>query len=149
MLQPPIAVPTHDILPSGPLGDGICATTTACRSGSSGCVLRRTQVLVLALATNSKVDRHHATGARPVRACWGDSSDSGCSSRMIAFAILDLSITSRILGVDLVGSRRIWPAHVGCLVGPDGSRRNQKDRLDDQTDDQSASDKESDGKASK
>jgi hypothetical protein len=28
-----------------------------------------------------------------------------------------------MLGVDLDGSRRIWPAHVGCLVGPDGSRR--------------------------
>ena len=38
------------------------------------------------------------------------------------------------------GSRRIQPAHVGCPVGPDGSRRIQKDRLDDQTDDQGASD---------
>ena len=35
----------------------------------------------------------------------------------------DLPITRRMLGVDLVGSRRISPAHVGCLVGPDGSRR--------------------------
>jgi uncharacterized glyoxalase superfamily protein PhnB len=41
-------------------------------------------------------------------------------------------ITRRMLGVDLVGSRRIQPAHVECLVGPDGSRRIQKDRLDDQ-----------------
>jgi hypothetical protein len=48
-----------------------------------------------------------------------------------------------MLGVDLVGSRRIWPAHVGCLVGPDGSCRIQKDRLDDQ----GASDTTSDGKA--
>jgi hypothetical protein len=47
------------------------------------------------------------------------------------------SDTSRMLGVGLVGSRRIWPAHVGCLVGLDGSCRMQKDRLDDQTDDQS------------
>jgi hypothetical protein len=51
-----------------------------------------------------------------------------------------------MLGVDLDGSRRIEPAQVGCRVGPDGSRRIQKDRLDDQTDDQGASDAESDGK---
>ena len=53
----------------------------------------------------------------------------------------DLPITRRMLGVDLDGSRRIEPAHVGCLVGPDGSRRIQKDRLDDQTDDQGLSDR--------
>jgi hypothetical protein len=53
-----------------------------------------------------------------------------------------------MLGVDLDGSRRIEPAHVGCLVGPDGSRRIQKDRLDDQTDDQEPSDR-IDAKASK
>jgi hypothetical protein len=47
-----------------------------------------------------------------------------------------------MLGVDLIGSRRIEPAHVGWLIGPDGSSRIQKDRLEDQTDDQSASDKE-------
>ena len=41
-------------------------------------------------------------------------------------------IRSLVLCVGLVGSRRIWPAHVGCLVGPDGSRRVQSDRLDDQ-----------------
>jgi hypothetical protein len=28
-----------------------------------------------------------------------------------------------MLGVDLDGSRRIWPDQVGCLVGPDGSWR--------------------------
>jgi hypothetical protein len=55
----------------------------------------------------------------------------------------DLPITSRMLRVDLDGSRRIEPAHVGWPVGPDGSRRIQTDRLDDQ----SASDEESDGKA--
>src|SRR5918995_5439055 len=27
-----------------------------------------------------------------------------------------------VLYVDLVGSNRIWPAHVDCLVDPDGSR---------------------------
>jgi hypothetical protein len=37
---------------------------------------------------------------------------------------------------------------VGCVVGPDGSRRIEKDRLDDQMDDQGASDTESDAKAS-
>ena len=61
----------------------------------------------------------------------------------------DLPITRRMLGVDPVGSRRISAAHVECRVGLDGSRRIQKDRLDDQTDDQGASDKESDAKASR
>jgi hypothetical protein len=37
-----------------------------------------------------------------------------------------------VLSVDLVGSRRIWPAHVGWVVYPDGSRRIPSDRLDDQ-----------------
>jgi len=60
----------------------------------------------------------------------------------------DLPITRRMLGVDLDGSRRIQPAHVGRLVDPDGLRRLQKDRLDDQTDDQVPSDTKSDGKAS-
>jgi hypothetical protein len=45
-------------------------------------------------------------------------------------------IRSLVLCVDLVGSRRIWPAHVGGLVDPDGSRRIPSDRLDDQPDDQ-------------
>ena len=44
----------------------------------------------------------------------------------------DLPITRRMLGVDLDGSRRIEPAHVGCPVGPDGSRGIQKDNRDDQ-----------------
>jgi hypothetical protein len=43
-----------------------------------------------------------------------------------------------VLCVDLVGSSRIWPAHVGCLVDPVGSRRIPSDRLDDQTDDQAS-----------
>ena len=54
-------------------------------------------------------------------------------------------MTSRMLGVDPVRSRRIEPAHVGCLVDSDGSRRLQTDRLDDQMDDQGASDRRSDG----
>jgi hypothetical protein len=53
-----------------------------------------------------------------------------------------------MLGVDLDGSRRIEAAHVGCLVGSDGSRRIQTDRLDDHRHDQGASDRTSDGKAS-
>jgi hypothetical protein len=41
-----------------------------------------------------------------------------------------------VLCVGLVGSRRICAGQVGCLVDPDGSRRLQSDRLDDQPDDQ-------------
>jgi hypothetical protein len=41
-----------------------------------------------------------------------------------------------MLDIDLDGSRRIWPAHVGCRVGPDRSRRIQTNRLDDHRDDQ-------------
>jgi hypothetical protein len=41
--------------------------------------------------------------------------------------------------VDLVGSRRIWPAHVGGLVDLEGSRRVLSDRVDDQADDQAVS----------
>jgi hypothetical protein len=48
----------------------------------------------------------------------------------------DRQIRRLVLYVGLVGSSRIWPAHVGGLVGPDGSRRILSDRLDDQTDDQ-------------
>jgi hypothetical protein len=47
-------------------------------------------------------------------------------------------IRSLVLYVGLVGSRRIWPAHVGRVVYPDGSRRILLDRLDDQTDDQAS-----------
>jgi hypothetical protein len=50
----------------------------------------------------------------------------------------NIQIRSLVLCVDLVGSRRIWPAHVGGLVDPDGSRRNPSDRLDDQPDDQAS-----------
>jgi hypothetical protein len=61
----------------------------------------------------------HAKGARV--------ASPTCSPRRVSNG--DLPITRRMLGVDLDGSRRIWAAHVGCLVGPDGSRRIQKDRL--------------------
>ena len=47
-------------------------------------------------------------------------------------------IRSLVLCVDLDGSRRIWPAHVGDLVDLVGSRRVQLDRLDDQPDDQAS-----------
>jgi hypothetical protein len=48
----------------------------------------------------------------------------------------DHQIRSLVLGVDLVGTRRIWPAHVECLVDLVGSRQIPSDRLDDQPDDQ-------------
>jgi hypothetical protein len=54
-----------------------------------------------------------------------------------------LPITRRMLGVDLERSTRIWPAHVGWPVCPDGSRRIQKDRLDDHWDGQGSSDRRS------
>jgi hypothetical protein len=43
-------------------------------------------------------------------------------------------IRSLVLRVGLVNSRRIWAAHVECLLGPYGSRRNPSSRLDDQAD---------------
>jgi hypothetical protein len=45
-------------------------------------------------------------------------------------------IRSLLLYVGLVGSSRIWAAHVGGVVDLDRSRRVPSDRLDDQTDDQ-------------
>jgi hypothetical protein len=48
----------------------------------------------------------------------------------------DRQIRSLVLYVDLVGSRRIWPAHVGRVVDRVGSNRTPSDRLDDQADDQ-------------
>jgi hypothetical protein len=66
----------------------------------------------------------------------------------VGFEPLDLPIASRMLDVDLDGSRRIWPAQVECLVAPDGSRWLQNDRLDDQRNDQVPSDRMSDGKTS-
>ena len=35
----------------------------------------------------------------------------------------NLPITRRMLGVELDGTRQIWPAQVGWPVGPDGFRR--------------------------
>jgi hypothetical protein len=45
-------------------------------------------------------------------------------------------IRSLVLCVDLVRSRQIWAAHLGCPVDPDRSSRVPPDRLDDQRDDQ-------------
>jgi Protein of unknown function (DUF742) len=44
----------------------------------------------------------------------------------------DRHIRSLVLSVGLVGSGPICPAHVGCVVGRVGCRRNPLDRLDDQ-----------------
>jgi hypothetical protein len=35
---------------------------------------------------------------------------------------IERQIRSLVRYVDLVGSRRIWPAQVGCVVNPDGLR---------------------------
>ena len=48
-------------------------------------------------------------------------------------------IRSLVLYVDLVDSRRIWPAQVGRPVDLVGSRRVPSDRLDNQPDDQTSS----------
>jgi hypothetical protein len=82
------------------------------------------------------------------RQCWKHPLTCGFGARG-RIRTDDLPITSRMLGVGLDGSRRIEPAHVGWVVGPDGSRRIQKDRLDDQMDDQGASDRKSDANASR
>jgi hypothetical protein len=58
---------------------------------------------------------------------------------------LDLLITRQMLSVEQDGPGRILAAHVGCAVGPDGSRRTQKDRLDDHRDDHRAFDSRSNG----
>jgi hypothetical protein len=82
-------------------------------------------------------------------AVWSQSGRSDSASNPVAgplscgdrsaprgIGTLNRQIRSLVLYVDLVGSRRIWPAHVGGVVDPDGSRRVPSDRLDDQTDDQ-------------
>jgi hypothetical protein len=61
----------------------------------------------------------------PVESEWRAARDSNPNRQ----------IRSLVLSVDLVGSRRIWPAHVGGVVDLVGYRRNQSDRLDDQADD--------------
>ncbi len=45
-------------------------------------------------------------------------------------------VCSVVLCVDLVASRRIWPATLDGSVDPDRSRQVWSDRLDDQTDNQ-------------
>jgi hypothetical protein len=64
----------------------------------------------------------------PVEPEWWAARDS----------IPNRQIRSLVLYVDLAGSRPIWPAHVGWVVDPVGSRRILSDRLDDQTDDQAS-----------
>jgi hypothetical protein len=68
----------------------------------------------------------YADKPRPGSPTSGDLSGSSTVSDA------NRQIRSLVLYVDLVGSRRIWPAQVGCLVDPDGSRWIPSDRLDDQ-----------------
>ena len=63
---------------------------------------------------------------------------SGTDKREIRFEPATRQIRSPVLSVDLVGSRPIWPAHVGRVVDLVGSRRIPSDRLDDQADDQAS-----------
>src|SRR4029453_16533405 len=60
--------------------------------------------------------------------------------QVLSIAPLDLSITSQMLRVELDGAGQKLPAHVGCRVDLVGSKRTQKDRLDDHGDDQGAFD---------
>jgi hypothetical protein len=70
---------------------------------------------------------NHEQNGQPLLGCGHETERSG--------QVLDLPVTSRMLGVELEG-RRIQPAHVGYLVDPDGFRRKQSDCLDDHRDDQ-------------
>jgi hypothetical protein len=100
--------------------------TTALVTGLAGPVRRA--VAVPGSPSGQQTGSNRERNGQPLLDCGQETERSG--------HVLNLPITSRMFGVDLDGSRRIEPAHVGCLVGPDGSRRIQKDRLDDQTDDQ-------------
>ena len=96
-------------------------------------------------AGSSSMGRSNDQKARaPTRPAPNSGSELGLWGARGRIRTDDLPITRRMLGVDLVGSRRIWPAHVGCLVDPVGSRRVQSDRLDDQTDDQGPSEESND-----
>jgi len=68
--------------------------------------------------TGQQTGSNRELNGQPLLDCGQETERSG--------HVPDLPITRRMLGVELVGSRRIWPAHVECLVGPDGSRRIQK-----------------------
>jgi hypothetical protein len=74
-------------------------------------------------------ERHKTSGCKPEPVTCGYARREG-------FEPPNRQIRSLVLRVDLVGSRPIWPAHVGWLVGLVGSRPVPSDRLDDQTDDQ-------------
>jgi hypothetical protein len=56
------------------------------------------------------------------RLTWGVGAPRGIRT-------LNRQIRSLVLCVDLVRSRPIWPAHVGRVVDPDGSRPVPSDRL--------------------
>jgi hypothetical protein len=126
-VEPPAGIePATPSLPSmvGPFG------------GQRGTSLRSLELQVAGLID----DREMGCGEAACGTAAGKSlarSPVGCpvvASRE-GFEPPNRQIRSLVLYVDLVGSRRIWPAHVDCLVGPDGSRRIPSDRPDDQTDD--------------
>ena len=75
------------------------------------------------LVGNDSGPRHlaAAVGTATVAVHWGVSL--GSYGPLYRPGTGHLPITRRMLGVDPDGSRTIWTAHVGCLVGPDGSRR--------------------------
>jgi ADP-heptose:LPS heptosyltransferase len=82
------------------------------------------------LVGNDSGPRHlaAAVGTATVAVHWGVSL--GSYGPLYRPGTGHLPITRRMLGVDPDGSRTIWTAHVGCLVGPDGSRRVPSDRLE-------------------
>src|SRR5829696_6524087 len=67
---------------------------------------------------------------------WRSGSYRHQSTRVQPNSSTNRQIRSPVLSVDLDGSRRIWPAHVGWVVDLVGSSTVPSDRLDDQTDDQ-------------
>jgi ADP-heptose:LPS heptosyltransferase len=82
------------------------------------------------LVGNDSGPRHlaAAVGTATVAVHWGVSL--GSYGPLYRPGTGHLPITRRMLGVDPDSSRTIWTAHVGCLVGPDGSRRVPTDRLE-------------------
>jgi hypothetical protein len=74
------------------------------------------------------------TPARPGRCCPSQQPTGQSAPRGIRTP--NRQIHRLVLYGGLVGSSRICPAHVGCVVDRDRSRRVPSDRLDDQTDDQ-------------
>jgi hypothetical protein len=118
---PVVAVPFRSVAlaphpPSGAASAGCVATALACCS------------------TRTPIGCRRRTSARPAGTC---SPGERCARSLTSSPRSpNRQIRSLALSVGLVGSGRILPAHVGCLVDPDGSRRVPSDRLDDQRDDQ-------------